>query len=109
MREQWNCNNDNEREEGDLEEPWMNAEFLHLTRRQQNCEIYRVVASAVLSMSAEVAASRSRLEELLTRREECGLAESGQEKKASNHHPDTSRQFEFQVIHGEDNQDTQVK
>ena len=42
MREQWNDNNDNQKEEGELDEPWRNAEFNTLTRRQQNCEIYRV-------------------------------------------------------------------
>eukprot|EP00090_Calanus_glacialis_P011015 TRINITY_DN19509_c0_g1_i1.p1 TRINITY_DN19509_c0_g1~~TRINITY_DN19509_c0_g1_i1.p1 ORF type:complete len:662 (-),score=160.28 TRINITY_DN19509_c0_g1_i1:257-2242(-) len=70
MRQQWNDNDVNQREEGDIDEPWMNAEFNQLTRRQQNCEIYRVVASAVLSMSSEVKASRSRLEELLAKKEQ---------------------------------------
>ena len=42
MRQQWNDNDVNQREEGDVDEPWMSADFSQLNRRQQNCEIYRV-------------------------------------------------------------------
>ena len=45
MRQQWNDNDIMQRETGDIDEPWMSAEFNQLTRRQQNCEIYRVYQS----------------------------------------------------------------
>ena len=87
----------------------------------------QVVASAVMSMSAEVAASRSRLEELLARKDEAdGEADSDhhqdrgrQDRQRQNTQPaqqnntqysqDTERQFEFPTTHVEDNQDTQVR
>ena len=53
MRElQWNFNNNNIHtqqlqqtemtERQSVEEPWLRSEFSQLTRKQQNCEIYRV-------------------------------------------------------------------
>ena len=84
----------------------------------------QVVASAVMSMSAEVAASRSRLEELLARKDEAdGGTDSGhhqwRDRQRQNTQPaqqnntqysqDTERQFEFPTTHVEDNQDTQVR
>ena len=77
-----------------------------------------------MSMSAEVAASRSRLEELLARKDEAdGGADSGhnqgRDRQTQNTQPaqqnntqysqDTERQFEFPTTHVEDNQDTQVR
>ena len=53
-----------------VDEPWLSSEFSQMTRKQQNCEIYKVVSSAVLSMSTEVAVAKKRLAELLKRREE---------------------------------------
>ena len=53
-----------------MDEPWLSSEFSQMTRKQQNCEIYRVVSAAVLSMSTEVAVAKKRLAELLKRREE---------------------------------------
>ena len=53
-----------------VDEPWLSSEFSGMTRKQQNCEIYKVVSSAVLSMSTEVAVAKKRLAELLKRREE---------------------------------------
>merc|ERR1719400_470681 len=53
-----------------VDEPWLSSEFSQLTRKQQNCEIYRVVASAVLSMSNEVSAAKIRLNELIRRRDD---------------------------------------
>merc|ERR550539_369709 len=53
-----------------VDEPWLRSEFSQLTRKQQNCEIYRVVASAVLSMSNEVSAAKIRLNELIRRRDD---------------------------------------
>ena len=55
MRElHWNFNNNNinsqtqpqrsqlAREEKTIDEPWLHSDFSHMTRKQQNCEIYRV-------------------------------------------------------------------
>ena len=56
MRElHWNFNNNNinsqqtqpqrsqlAREEKTIDEPWLHSDFCHMTRKQQNCEIYRV-------------------------------------------------------------------
>ena len=50
-----------------MEEPWHTAEFPAMSRRQQNCEIYRVVSSAVLGMAGEVEVARARLAHLLDR------------------------------------------
>ena len=49
MRQQWNDNEPGPLEDGDIEEPWASAEFSQLTRRQQNCEIYRVSLSGSYS------------------------------------------------------------
>lgn len=53
----------------DTDEPWHNANFHHMSRSQQNVEIYKVVSSAVLNIQAEILASRARLTEVLARLE----------------------------------------
>ena len=50
MRElQWNFNNNNinnQQHQQTVEEPWLRSDFSQLTRKQQNCEIYRVSVTA---------------------------------------------------------------
>ena len=51
----------------DTDEPWHNTDFHHMSRSQQNVEIYKVVSSAVINIQAEILASRARLAEVLAR------------------------------------------
>ena len=53
----------------DTDEPWHNADFYHMSRSEQNVEIYKVVSSAVLNIQTEILASRARLAEVIGRLE----------------------------------------
>jgi len=84
MADHWNEENDNHEEGDELAEPWKYPEFFQMSRRRQNCEIYRVVAPAVLGMVADVAAMKSRLNEFHRKRQQSvdeedqnGRAETG--------------------------------
>jgi len=70
MADHWNEENDNHEEGDELAEPWKYPEFFQMSRRRQNCEIYRVVAPAVLGMVADVAAMKSRLNEFHRKRQQ---------------------------------------
>lgn len=62
-------------------EAWNSPEFLQLSRRQQNIEIFKVVSGLVVSLGAEITSSRTRVEDLLRRLEnaenDCSLAGDG--------------------------------
>ena len=42
MADQYNEENDNQDYNEELDEPWKYPEFRRMSRRKQNCEIYRV-------------------------------------------------------------------
>jgi len=67
MNEDWDSHCSQEQLKND--EPWHNPDFNLLSRSQQNTEIYKVVASAVLSIQAEIVSSRARLRHVLARLE----------------------------------------
>ena len=53
MADNWNEENDNHEDNNELAEPWKYPEFFQMSRRRQNCEIYRV-SSTGLDIKGEI-------------------------------------------------------